>query len=144
MLLCSQDGPGRLVQTEGKQRILEDDLISPGTEIGSWNFRTHDWREIRQRDSNKLQRAALCNTFPFWKLAVMTGQRRAEQREHQNSIIWSFFHKLFHSCSNPLEQTFGRGRNASTEPSDEVLSHSSTLNFGPNTGRNTWERWPTG
>lgn len=35
-----------------------------------------------------------------------------EQGEHQNSIIWSFFHKLFHSCSNSLEQTFGRGWNA--------------------------------
>lgn len=25
--------------------------------------------------------------------------------EHQNSIIWAFFHKLFHSCSNAVEQT---------------------------------------
>lgn len=42
----------------------------------------------------------------------MTGRRRAEQGENQNSIIWSFFHKLFHSCSKTLERTFGRGRNA--------------------------------
>lgn len=46
-------------------------------------------------------------SFSFWNSNSVLWQDGGGQSrgEHQNSIIWSFFHKLFHSCSNTLEQT---------------------------------------
>lgn len=102
-------------KTEKSWRTTSFSLEQKLVDESVWN----SWLKRNQRNSDRLQCSALCNTFPFWNLAVMTGGRRAEPREHQNSIIWSFFHKLFHSCSNPLEQTSGGGRNTRTEPSEK-------------------------